>query len=550
MPITPESNPKSFPNVRRVSGGTRPMSMVDAFMYNFLAMGVIFPWTYLWGPSSFPGGSIELAIFLTLLVQIPISLAYSFLATILPSSGGDYLYQKMAFGKWGFVIVMSGFSIWILQWIALSGWLFASLGLAPLLLAAGVFFDAPEATRFAVIIQSPIGVSSISVLLAVGVTFFLTKGLKLYVLVQRYLFFFTLFAIVCVIFIFYNGSIASVSNLNSFVSTTISHLSLSVSPGLQFDFASYIVKDVEQAGFNTAVPFSFLATLGLVPIVWTSLQWATYSVEQNGEITRSDNLKWQIVVTLGSAVAVALLLIAVAYVERNAMSDKFVSAVSAAFWHQKASPEAVLFVKRVLQPFPNVIAMASSGSFLVALVIALGFLANSIQITCNCFIGVTRILGAMSDDGLLPKQLKLNEIDPQLHSPVRAHWIYCLASIPWILAYSFVPNWASYSLGVTFACGYVFAFSALAASKIAINDQFKTYWKQSTIANISPVWFRVSGLLGFSLGGLMVLAYLLVPNLGITGTIPNLIVLFIFTISYLLLIYAKDSNKLVDKQFD
>ena len=65
----------SFRQVRNVSGFSRPMSVTDAFIYNFLAMGVIFPWAYLWGPASFPGGQLEAAIWLTFLAQVPISLA-------------------------------------------------------------------------------------------------------------------------------------------------------------------------------------------------------------------------------------------------------------------------------------------------------------------------------------------------------------------------------------------------------------------------------------------------------------------------------------------
>ncbi len=40
-------------------------------------------------------------------------------------------------GGIGFTLVFSGFVIWILQWVALSGWLLATLGFAPLFLGLG-----------------------------------------------------------------------------------------------------------------------------------------------------------------------------------------------------------------------------------------------------------------------------------------------------------------------------------------------------------------------------------------------------------------------------
>ncbi len=64
----------STSNLRAASKSKRPMSVSDAFIYNFLAMGVIFPWIYIWGPASFPGGNLELGIWLTFAAQLPISL--------------------------------------------------------------------------------------------------------------------------------------------------------------------------------------------------------------------------------------------------------------------------------------------------------------------------------------------------------------------------------------------------------------------------------------------------------------------------------------------
>lgn len=105
------------------------MSCLDGFIYNFLTMGVIFPWVYVYGPAFFPHANLEFAIILTLLAQLPISLSYCILATVLPVSGGDYIYQTRAFGNFGFISVMSGFVLWILGWIPISGWLFVKLGL-------------------------------------------------------------------------------------------------------------------------------------------------------------------------------------------------------------------------------------------------------------------------------------------------------------------------------------------------------------------------------------------------------------------------------------
>ena len=69
---------------RRASGLVRVMSPYSAFIYNILTMGVIFPWTYLWAPTAFQGSNLVLGILFAFLFELPIALAYAWLATALP----------------------------------------------------------------------------------------------------------------------------------------------------------------------------------------------------------------------------------------------------------------------------------------------------------------------------------------------------------------------------------------------------------------------------------------------------------------------------------
>jgi amino acid transporter len=302
---------------------------------------------------------------------------------------------------------------------------------------------------------------------------------------------------------------------------------------------------VRNSGFNLTPQFSLLATLGIVPIVWTSLQWATYSVEQSTEIAEADRFSKQLWMLLFSAFSVTLLLALVAHVEHKAISERFVLAASASYWLQKGSPETVAFVKTTVQPFPNILAMAASGSILLSTIIALGFVANAFQVTCNCFIGVTRILVAMSVDGLLDRRLHLEKVDPRRHAPVRAHWIYFFASLPIIACYNLIPTWANYTLGVTFACGYVFTSSALAATRIP--TRMRTSWETSEVYRVRPTVIRSIGYLGFASGGAMVLSYLILPQLGITGSIPYLIVFGVVLVSWALYLFARTKSSLAAK---
>ena len=107
-------------------------------------------------------------------------------------------------------------------------------------------------------------------------------------------------------------------------------------------------------------------------------------------------------------------------------------------------------------------AVALTASPLVILIIGVGYILNSHQIVHNCYIGMTRVMVAMSLDRLLPEWI--SKVDEKRHTPVNAHLAYFLASIPVIFLYNLNGNWVALTLGVTFACGYVFVVTCLAGA--------------------------------------------------------------------------------------
>src|SRR5688500_3423663 len=148
---------------RKASGLVRVMSPYSAFVYNILTMGLIFPWTYLWAPGALPGGQLVWGILLAMLIEIPIAYVYVWLSTALPRSGGDYVFQSRVFGGGvAFTVVMSGFVIWILQWVALSGWLVSYLGFAPLFLGLGATMANPTLSGLGVWFTTPTGIVLVS----------------------------------------------------------------------------------------------------------------------------------------------------------------------------------------------------------------------------------------------------------------------------------------------------------------------------------------------------------------------------------------------------
>jgi APA family basic amino acid/polyamine antiporter len=527
---------------RKASGLVRVMSPYSAFVYNILTMGLIFPWTYLWAPGSLPGGQLAWGIILAMVFELPIAFVYVWLSTALPRSGGDYVFQSRVFGGGlAFTVVMSGFVIWILQWVALSGWLVSTLGFAPLFLGLGATMGNAALSSLGGWFTTSTGIIIVSILNALISLVLLVSGFKNYVRFQHVMWWGTLLCFVTIFIVLFTTPASEfISRINNFAAAS----------GGAPNFYQTAVDAVTKAGIDIHPPFSLLATLLVAPIAWTSLQWATYSAQQNGEIKDARSFQSQAFIMIGSLIATGLLLALLAVGLERVAGSAFLYVAGAGYW---SGVSAATINGSYL--WPPVIAVALTASPIVVLIIGIGFLLNGFQIVCNCYIGMTRVLVAMSLDRLLPEWF--SKVDEKLHTPVNAHLAYFLASIPVILGYSLVTqpfSWYSLTLGVTFGCGYVFVVTCIAGALLPYRA--KAVYEASPGAKYklgdTPL-ITVLGVLGGVLGTLMVLAFLFAPQLGVLGNwdfsafpshvVPQIVAFGIIVISWVWYVLAKNSQK-------
>jgi len=490
---------------RRASGLVRVMSPYSAFVYNILTMGIIFPWTYVWAPTAFQGSNLVLGIVFAFVFELPIALAYAWLATALPRSGGDYVFQSRVFGGgFGFTVVLGFFVVWILQWVALSGWLLAVLGIAPTFLGLGARLNIDAFTSFGAWAAGSTGIITISIINALVSLVLLVSGFRNYVRFQYLMWYAILASFAVVLLIFFTTSPESAqASLNGFAADI---------DGTQNFFAA--ARDAAgAAGVNFDPPFWLFGTLMVAPIAWTSLQWATYSVEQGGEIKNAHVFRNQLFILAGAlALTAALLILLAVAMQKGIGEDGILMASSGYFFGVGEATIGGAFLS------PNFIAIALTSSPILIAIIGFGFILNSFQIVCNCYIGTTRIMVAQGLDGLLPDWF--SRVHPRLKTPVNAHLAYFLASIPVIFAYSLYSGWVRWTLGVTFANGAVFTISALAAALLP--------YRATALYEASPgATYRVGntplvtilGAIGFITGGFMVGSFLFVENLGLAYSI-------------------------------
>ena len=502
---------------RRASGLVRVMSPYSAFVYNILTMGLIFPWTYLWAPGALPGGNLFWGIVFAMVLEIPIALAYVWLSTALPRSGGDYVFQSRVFGGGiGFSIVMSGFVIWILQWVALSGWLLAYLGFAPLFLGLGATVHSAAMTSLGLWFTSPWGIFITSIANALIALLLLVSGFKNYVRFQHVMWIATLLAFAIMLVVLFGTTPQSFAEkMNSFV----------VASGGQPNFYQTALSAAKAKSIDLAPPFSLMATLLVAPIAWTSLQWASYSAQQNGEIKNARSFRSQMIIIIGSLVVTGILLAILAAAFEHAIGTDFLYVAGAGYWSglSEGTFNGVYL-------WPNIVAMAIAQHPLIVLLIGIGYILNSFQIVNNCYIGMTRVMVAMSLDRLLPEWV--SRVSDRLHTPVNAHIAYFIASIPVIVLYDFWGQWTALTLGVTFACGYVFVVTALAGALLP--------YRAKALYEASPgAQYRIGGLpavtviggVGAVVGAIMVLMFIFYDAFGLTSALARNVVIGVLIVS-------------------
>ncbi len=514
---------------RKASGLVRVMSPFAAFVYNILTMGLIFPWTYLWAPGALPGGKLVWGILLAMVIEVPIALVYVWLSTALPRSGGDYVFQSRVFGGGlAFTVVMSGYVIWILQWVALSGWLLSYLGFAPLFLGLGATMGSHAMSALGLWFTSPWGIIITSILNAFVAALILISGFKNYIRFQNVMIAGTLLAFVTMLVVlFVNNPGTSMGKIDSFA----------LAIGGTKDFVQTAISATKAAGINLNPPFSLLATLLVAPIAWTSLQWATYSAQQNGEIKNARSFNSQLFIIVGSLIFTGVLLAVLAWALENAVGSQFLYVAGAGYWSGVS--------QATIQGFwlwPNIIAVALTASPWIVLLIGIGYILNSHQIVHNCYIGMTRVMVAMSLDRLLPDWI--SAVDEKRHTPANAHWAYFIASIPVILVYNLWGAWAGLTLGVTFACGYVFVITCLAGALLPYRA--KEVYEASPgakykVGNIPLV--TIFGAVGFVLGGVMLIMFMFYSQLGLTSTLAYSVVFGVLAVSWIWYMIVKNSQK-------
>ena len=406
-----ETSPSSSSSlyVRQSSGLVREASVLDAIIFNAVfsaPVGATLAFGILYALGLFPGADIVLALVIAFVVNIPVCIMMSMMASAMPRTGGDYVWISRILHP--AVAVFSNFSAAVSALIGAAFWArsFAVLALGPALAVLGAV------TQNNGLINAGNAVSGtnatgqwwtfgLGLLLIIILAVAMSMGTKPAFRVQN----------VCWIIASLGTFLAFIALLISSNSGFIANFNAFAQP---FTHSPNSFQSIQTAankiGFTFTGGHQFSSTLPVVAIIMTFMMWNWWSVYIAGELKSAGKLRRQLSIMIGALVWDSLFMIIGVLLLYRTASEPFVASINAL----AGTPGYLLPV----QPYYNLIASIAANNAVFALLIAISFVFwNLPAMFPNTFMPV-RTIFAWSFDRILPS--KLSEVSERTHAPIPA----------------------------------------------------------------------------------------------------------------------------------
>jgi len=395
--------------VRQSSGLVREASVIDAIIFNAVfsaPVGATLAFGILYALGLFPGADMVLALLIAFVVNIPVCIMMSMMASAMPRTGGDYVWISRILHP--AVAVFSNFSASISALIGAAFWArsFAVLALGPALAVLGAV------TNNSGLINAGNAVSGsnatgqwwtfgLGLLLIIILAIAMSSGTKSSFRVQN----------VC-------WTIASLGTFLAFIALLISSNSSFITNfnafARPFTHSANSFQGIQTAatkiGFTFTGGHQFSSTLPVVAIIMTFMMWNWWSVYIAGELKSAGKLRRQLSVMLGALVWDSVFMIIGVLLLYHSAGEQFIASINAL----PGTPAYVLPV----QPYYNLMASIAANNGFFALLIAISFIFwNLPAMFPNTFMPV-RTIFAWSFDRILPG--KLSEVSERTHAPIPA----------------------------------------------------------------------------------------------------------------------------------
>lgn len=442
---------------RRSTGLVREGGAWSVLIYNinFVSIGLMTLFAVLLIPAFYPGGNMQLAFLICLIVVLPTSMVFAMFSAAMPRSGGDYVYVSRVLGpSWG---MMSNWNqtVWWILYGGVPSAFFAYFGLTPLFRTLGVLMKNDSLIRFGDKLSTPTGAFIAGTLLIAALVAIFSLGLNTYFKLQNVLFVIALIGAALTILVLLGKDHASFqSGFNS---------SLASVSGTSDPFGA-VMDSAKGGGFATA-KFSLYWTL--IPMTWIYLElvFNQSSAYIGGEVKRPGRVQlWSMPFAAVFAVAVAIITV---WALQKSVGTTFLGAAS---YDNGAS------LGFSTAPTYTELASYASGNTLLALIMSIGFVFWSYTWLPGQIVNASRNLLAYGIDGVGPSWL--GKVSERTHAPVNALIVMGLGSIAALWFYTRPDSPFKTLVGIF---GFILSFILTSIAAIVMPYKLKDVFENSPV---------------------------------------------------------------------
>ena len=432
---------------RNATGLVREISPHQAFIYNFMAIGLYtFTWVTLFSvaySSNFLGSNVGLAIVLMALAAIPFYLCTSMLSTAMPRSGGDYVWQsRIIHPSVAFAAALSAWTVWQWYFAGLLGSTITTIGLQPYFALLGSMGN-----TYYQGLSSALGANAGNNIYTFGITTLIillglliaSLGMRVYVRLQYVLFAGSAISALTLLGVLatttHQGFIRSFNALTLPLINSSGNSTLASQVSAAHGYYNYILNTANVGNSS----FNLWNTLLLFGVIWISFGYAFWSIYNLSEIKKASSLKTQTWIQVGSSILFAIFLLALWYLLQNVIGIKFLQSFYTLFYNGNTALNPLAFF---YTPYYPALVASISSSPLVWTLILVGLAFGVFQVILIVYFASTRILLAASMDRVLPA--KLAYVHSRTHSPLVALVISAIGCEVFLYLIIFFPGILSY----------------------------------------------------------------------------------------------------------
>lgn len=423
---------------RASSGLVRQVSTFDTFIYCLLQAAVPYILFTVAFWAFYPGASMELAILVTIIGAAALGIVYALFSSVYPRSGGEYVFlSRSIHPALGFVCSFSS-TFWQNFYFGINGAFASIYGISPFFTILGLQLDNQTLINLGDFFAGSTGYFLVAAVTIIFFGYQLHQGMRTYFRWQKYAAFLAFGGLGVTILVMALGSAGVFdfqANFNALAGS-----------------GSYqqVLSDAQATGTDLNPAFDLGTTAAFM--IWPafSLLFAVLSVSFSGEIK---NVKrGQLFGIVGAVIAAGLIMIAVVYFARQAISNQFLIGSSVLAFGD--NPEQF----PLPAPWLSMLASITGNNLLLTILINLSFVILTVYVAAVTAVYASRGYLAWALDGMAPS--KLADVSDRYHSPTYSILLTVVVALVLAAIYSFT-DWLAILSGLA-GMGLVFLITGLA----------------------------------------------------------------------------------------